>query len=942
MRVFISPTYSGADRADGGIRRVVEAQQRYLPTFGWDIATSPDEADLIACHGASLVERAGVPLVTHCHGMMWEDYNFGLWGDDVNRHVIDAMTRAQAITAPSQWVAHAISRGMLARPEVVYHGVDVDAWRSDGTHGGYVLWNKARVDPVSDPADMQAVAKLLPDVPFVSTFGWAMPNVQITGAGTYEEMQPVVQHAGVYLATTRETFGIGTLEALAAGVPIVGWDYGGQREIVIQGETGYLVPFGDLDALADAIRQALADRVRLGQNAAADARERWGWQDKIARYADFYTRTVDAWRVPRPKVTVIITAYNLAQYLPEAIASVATQTMTDHECLIVDDCSTDDTALVAQQYATKVPNLRYERTPENLGLSGARNFGWQHARGRYIIYLDADDQLAPNTLDILSGALDRDSGLHIAYGGLDTMGHDGSNRQHSRWPAGAFTWHAQIAHLNQLTYASMMRREVLERSGGYRVRDWRAEDAAFWMRVTSFGFRAAHVTDDACLIYRWHDAQKHRDEPGDGDWTAWLPWSMASDPHAGLRVVHAGVQPNARIVPFGAQGDPAPPRKAWPVRHFEHPTVSIVIPVGPGHARYLVDALDSVQAQTMPEWECIVVNDTGAALDLAAWPWARIIDTPGAVGAGKARNKGLSTVRAPFVVFLDADDVLVPRALELLLRGYADSGGAYAYADWLTLEDERKIDGAMTAHTVDAYDQAAMLRGLLHPVTTLIPTEWARGVGGFDETLPVFEDWDFYCRLAVNGYCGTRVATPLLIYRRASGLRTRTALKPRQGEADDLAYTELGQGAAGAIIDRFMPWTSGEETIMGCCGGSPPNVAQANAALGDMVTFMTGGVAPAQALPEAAQTVRLEFIGEQWGEQTFIGKVSGLAYRAGREPGSRYKDVDVRDVDHFLAIGLFAVVAPEPLLASALPEMPAPVAVEPARPPSRVKGRKVS
>lgn len=947
MRVYITPTYSGPDHGDGGIRRVVEAQTAMLPSFGWDIAQSPDEADLIACHGASLTERPGVPLVAHSHGLMWEDYNFGLWGDDVNRHVIDALCRAQAITAPSHWVAHAITRGILARPEVVYHGVDVDAWQHDGTHAGYVLWNKARVDPVSDPADMQAVAKLLPDIPFVSTFGWAAPNVTITGAGSYEQMRPVVQAAGLYLATARETFGIGTLEALAAGVPIVGWDYGGQHEIVIQGETGYLAPFGDLHALAECIRRGLAERDRLSANCVADARERWGWRDKIAQYAQVYTRVVEGWRQKRPKVSVVVTAYNLAQYLLDALNSIGTQTMNDHECIVVDDCSDDDSLNTALTWraerAVPIEQMTVLRTPHNLGLSGARNFGWQRAKGKYILFLDADDMLAPNALDVLSAALDRDPGLHIAYGALDTMSADGTNRKRNPWPSGAFDWRAQIAHLNQLHGAALMRREVLERSGGYRTRDWRAEDASFWARVTSFGFRAARVTDDTIQIYRMHEAQKSRTEDSDGDWTAWLPWSLASDPHAGMRAMQTGAQPNARIVPFGAQGSPPPPRKAWPVRHHQHPVVSIVIPVGPGHAQYLVDALDSVQAQTMPEWECIVVNDTGEEFDLTPWPWARDLPTIGAQGAGYARNHGLALARAPFVLFLDADDVIVPRALELLLKGAADAQGVYAYSDWLTLADERRIDGEMTVHTVDPYSQAAMLKGMLHPVTALIPTEWARAVGGFDEQLPVFEDWDFYCKLAASGFCGVRVAQPLLIYRRESGLRTRAALRPRSTN-DTPAYTDIGEQAAAAIIDRFTPWLSGEEQIMACgtCGGQA--VTSANDALGDMVQFMTGGgVAPAQPLPAGAQSVRMEFVGAQWGAQTYYGKGSQLPYVAGRDPRNRYHDVDVRDVDHFIALGLFQIVAPEPLLASALPEDMQPVAVaEAPRPPSRVKGRKVT
>src|SRR6188768_911425 len=113
MKVYINPTYQGPDRADGGIRRVVEAQQRYLPLFGWDITTDPRDADLIANHGASLLEVDGVPMVNHNHGMMWDSYHFEEWGDKVNKSLIDVMIRANAITAPSRWVAQAISRGML-------------------------------------------------------------------------------------------------------------------------------------------------------------------------------------------------------------------------------------------------------------------------------------------------------------------------------------------------------------------------------------------------------------------------------------------------------------------------------------------------------------------------------------------------------------------------------------------------------------------------------------------------------------------------------------------------------------------------------------------------------------------------------------------------------------------------------------------------------------
>jgi glycosyltransferase involved in cell wall biosynthesis len=91
---------------------------------------------------------------------------------------------------------------------------------------------------------MQHVADLLPDVRFVSTFGEQSRNVMLLGAMPHDEMKPIIQRAGVYLATARETFGIGTLEAMAAGVPIAGWRYGGQEEIIIEGD--YRLPWPNL------------------------------------------------------------------------------------------------------------------------------------------------------------------------------------------------------------------------------------------------------------------------------------------------------------------------------------------------------------------------------------------------------------------------------------------------------------------------------------------------------------------------------------------------------------------------------------------------------------------------------------------------------------------------------------------------------------------------
>lgn len=899
MKVCIAPTYKAPDQADGGIRRVVDAMAQYLPEFDVQVVDEPRDADLLNVHGTIRADAPGLPVVSSTHGLYWHDYDWPDWAYDANARVTESLTRAQAATAPSQWVAHAISRGLLMRPTVIYHGVDSDLWTPSDDPMGYVLWNKARADAVSNPADMQRVALQLPDVPFLSTFGQPAPNVRVFGAVPYAQMRTLVQRAGVYLATARETFGIGTLEALAAGVPVAGWRYGGQAEIVVEGETGHLAPYGDYDALAGCIAQCLQERHRLGPNARADAVARWGWRDKVQQYAQLFQQVAAGWYAKRPKVSVIITTHNLARYLGDALDSVRDQTRDDWECLIIDDASDDDPAKVVKAHWDS--RFHYLRTPENLKLSGARNYGWQQANGKYIIFLDADDMLASSALDTLSAALDARPDIHIAYGHLDVL-HDNKRRERpAQWPFDAFDYKGQMSHLNQLPYSAMLRREVLERSGGYRTRDWRAEDAALWCRLTSFGFRAEKVTQESTLIYRLRNDSKSADEgrayaDRDGDWTAWYPWRLAGSADEGAQAQREKRQLNPQLVPWGAQAEAPRPLKGWPVRHHQHPVISVIIPVGPGHARYVGDALDSVQAQTLPQWEAIVVNDTGAALDLTAWPWARAVATAGKVGAGAARNAGLRAARAPLVCFLDADDILTPRALEALLERYTQGDAGYVYSDWVSLDDDTRLDGPGDIHAVPEYDEQLWLQGFQHPVTALVPTEDARAVGGFDERLEAWEDWKFYLDLIARGLCGARVAQPLLVYRLSTGQRRNVA---KAHEAELLA----------TIYGQYQDERTGAKQMASCCGGRASTVAAGMTALEDLLAPNFPDAAQAlAAIPQAATSVRLEFTGDAFGAQTFIGRPSNRIYRAGRDPAARYHDADPRDVAHLLGLGVFQII----------------------------------
>ncbi len=93
-------------------------------------------------------------------------------------------------------------------------------------------------------------------------------------------------------------------------------------------------------------------------------------------------------------VSVIIPCYNHAQFLRQAIESVLAQTYSDFEIVVVDDGSSDNTAEVVMRY----PLVRYVYQ-ENAGLASARNTGLRHSRGKFLVFLDADDRLLPDALE---------------------------------------------------------------------------------------------------------------------------------------------------------------------------------------------------------------------------------------------------------------------------------------------------------------------------------------------------------------------------------------------------------------------------------------------------------------------------------------------------------------------------------------------------------------
>lgn len=108
----------------------------------------------------------------------------------------------------------------------------------------------------------------------------------------------------------------------------------------------------------------------------------------------------------RPFFSIVIPVYNVEKYLPNCLQSVVEQPFDDYELILVNDGSTDKCGDICKSFAACRPYVTLI-SQENSGLLAARRAGFSRAQGEYIISVDSDDELMPNALEIIAGALHR-------------------------------------------------------------------------------------------------------------------------------------------------------------------------------------------------------------------------------------------------------------------------------------------------------------------------------------------------------------------------------------------------------------------------------------------------------------------------------------------------------------------------------------------------------
>jgi glycosyltransferase involved in cell wall biosynthesis len=193
--------------------------------------------------------------------------------------------------------------------------------------------------------------------------------------------------------------------------------------------------------------------------------------------------------MPAPRISVIVPVFNAGADLERALASVAAQGRDDVEIVIVDDGSSDASTLAILEHAGRRPGTTVHRTP-NRGPSAARNLAIEHARGTYVLPLDADDHLAPGYLAKTVPILDAEPDVGIVHTWIGLVG-----GHHGVWRTGRFALPDLLVRCT-IHVTSLYRRALWSDVGGYDPAFVEtAEDWDFWLRAVERGWTAREVPE---------------------------------------------------------------------------------------------------------------------------------------------------------------------------------------------------------------------------------------------------------------------------------------------------------------------------------------------------------------------------------------------------------------------------------------------------------------
>lgn len=195
-------------------------------------------------------------------------------------------------------------------------------------------------------------------------------------------------------------------------------------------------------------------------------------------------------------VSVITPCFNASSTISQTIDSVLKQTYGNWEMLIIDDCSTDESADIIKKYCKEDARIKYFKTENSTGSpSIPRNIGIDNAKGQYIAFLDADDLWLPEKLEKQVKFMESNE-YNLSYSFYEKMDWQG-NRENRIIKTRDVTTYNKLLKSNSIPcLTAMIRKDVI---GETRFKQIPQEDFCFWLDILKKGVTAYNMKEDIAL-----------------------------------------------------------------------------------------------------------------------------------------------------------------------------------------------------------------------------------------------------------------------------------------------------------------------------------------------------------------------------------------------------------------------------------------------------------
>lgn len=193
-------------------------------------------------------------------------------------------------------------------------------------------------------------------------------------------------------------------------------------------------------------------------------------------------------------ISIVLPVYNGEKYLRKALDSIIGQTYREWELIIVNDCSTDNTLSICEEYALKDNRIRILNNTKNLKLPKSLNRGFEDSKGEYLTWTSDDNMYEPKALEVLLQEIEK--GYDMVYSNMIYIG-ERDEELSIQFPR------ISIWQGNNIGASFLYRRKIYDELGGYNEDMYLVEDYEYWIRVSKH-YKVKYC-DQKLYKYRRHE-----------------------------------------------------------------------------------------------------------------------------------------------------------------------------------------------------------------------------------------------------------------------------------------------------------------------------------------------------------------------------------------------------------------------------------------------------